>query len=250
MATANRNTDSTDLLAAAAAGRRPRGGRHRRRRARSRPSPATPRRASPATTTSRSRCWPPTTRSSALQDATLDSWANGYADERAVFDAVAADPSLALVDFSVMPGGFNDYDFQAKDVTVENDRFEPFQLQFLDTDHGRRAHGHRHRRAGVQIGPAVHGRHLRQRGGLPRRLRRAPLPAQLREAERRRQGQGRRPADRSRAGHPGRAGRIDQDAAGRIRSQRTTPSSACSRASWRWACSRVSRRWASSPSAR
>ncbi len=68
-----------------------------------------------------------------LKDASLDSWANGYADERAVFDAVAADPSLALVDFSVMPGGFNDYEFYAKDVTVDNNRFEPFQLQFVDT---------------------------------------------------------------------------------------------------------------------
>ncbi|HEU0075268.1 MAG TPA: FtsX-like permease family protein, partial [Dehalococcoidia bacterium] len=66
------------------------------------------------------------------EDARLGSYAEGYDSERAVFDAVAADSSLALVDFSVMPGGFNDYDFLA-DVTVENDRFEPFQLQFVDT---------------------------------------------------------------------------------------------------------------------
>ena len=68
-----------------------------------------------------------------MKDASLGSWANGYDDERAVFDAVAADPSLAIVDPSVLPDGFNDYEFYADDVTVENDRFEPFQLQFIDT---------------------------------------------------------------------------------------------------------------------
>jgi putative ABC transport system permease protein len=72
-----------------------------------------------------------------LEEASLGSWAHGYADERAVFDAVASDPSLALVDISVMPDGFNDYEFQATDVTVEDDRFEPFQIQVIDTVSGR-----------------------------------------------------------------------------------------------------------------
>jgi putative ABC transport system permease protein len=72
-----------------------------------------------------------------FEDGALGSWANGYDSERAVFDAVAADPSLALVDVSVLPDGFNDYEFYVSDLVVEDDRFEPFQLQVLDTTSGR-----------------------------------------------------------------------------------------------------------------
>jgi putative ABC transport system permease protein len=67
-----------------------------------------------------------------MKDSALGSWADGYDDERAVFDAVASNPTFAIVDPSLLPDGFNDYDFYV-DVTVENDRFEPFQLQLTDT---------------------------------------------------------------------------------------------------------------------
>jgi putative ABC transport system permease protein len=68
-----------------------------------------------------------------MKDSALGSWADGYDDERAVFDAVASNPTLAIVDPSVLPNGFNNYDFYV-DVTVDdNDRFEPFQLQVTDT---------------------------------------------------------------------------------------------------------------------
>jgi len=73
----------------------------------------------------------------AMEDSKLGSWALGYEDERAVFDAVASDPGLALVDPSVLPDGFNDYDFQVGNLTVADDRFEPFQLQLIDTVTGR-----------------------------------------------------------------------------------------------------------------
>ncbi len=72
-----------------------------------------------------------------MPNSTLRAWAKGYADDRAVFDAVASDPTLALVDPSVLPDGFNDYDFHVNDLTVKDDRFEPFQLQVLDTVTGR-----------------------------------------------------------------------------------------------------------------
>jgi len=67
----------------------------------------------------------------AMPDSKLGSWARGYENERAVFDAVAGRSNLAIVDPSVLPDGFNDYDFQI-DVAVEDDRFEPFELQVTD----------------------------------------------------------------------------------------------------------------------
>jgi putative ABC transport system permease protein len=70
-----------------------------------------------------------------MEDSKLGSWAEGYDDERSVFDAVASDSTLALVDPSVLPDGFNDYEFQTG-VVVEDDRFEPFQLQVIDTRTG------------------------------------------------------------------------------------------------------------------
>jgi putative ABC transport system permease protein len=67
-----------------------------------------------------------------MEEHRLGSWARGYDDEASVFAAVAADSKLALVDPSVLPNGFNDYEFHAQGVTVKDDRFEPFQLQFRD----------------------------------------------------------------------------------------------------------------------
>ncbi|HEY7466077.1 MAG TPA: FtsX-like permease family protein, partial [Dehalococcoidia bacterium] len=74
-----------------------------------------------------------------MQDARLGSWARGYEDEASVFGAVALDSNLALVDPSVLPSGFNDYEFQVKDLTVEDDRFDPFDLEYTDVLTGREA---------------------------------------------------------------------------------------------------------------
>jgi len=74
----------------------------------------------------------------AMEDSRLGSWANGYDDERAVFDAVAANSRYALVDPSVLPSGFNDYEFHV-DVEVVDDRFEPFELQYTNVTTGREA---------------------------------------------------------------------------------------------------------------
>jgi putative ABC transport system permease protein len=71
-----------------------------------------------------------------MEDGSLGSWVNGYADERAVFAAVANDKSLALIDPSVLPGGFNEFEFYATDVVVEDKRFEPFRLEIVDTVSG------------------------------------------------------------------------------------------------------------------
>ncbi len=75
----------------------------------------------------------------AMQDSALGSWANEYDDERAVFDAVATDPTLAVVDPSVLPGGFNDYEFYVDVDVNDHDRFEPFQLQVTNTATGTEA---------------------------------------------------------------------------------------------------------------
>ena len=53
-----------------------------------------------------------------------------------------AAPSLAIVDPSVLPNGFNDYEFNVDDVKVEDDRFEPFDL-----DVPRHRHRHARRRS-------------------------------------------------------------------------------------------------------
>jgi putative ABC transport system permease protein len=74
-----------------------------------------------------------------MQDARLGSWARGYDDEATVFSAVASNSKLALVDPSVLPSGFNDYEFQVKGLTVEDDRFEPFELEYTDVMTGREA---------------------------------------------------------------------------------------------------------------
>jgi putative ABC transport system permease protein len=49
-----------------------------------------------------------------------------------VFDAVAGDSRLAIIDPSVLPNGFNDFEYALKGVTVEDDRFEPFEMVFTD----------------------------------------------------------------------------------------------------------------------
>jgi putative ABC transport system permease protein len=65
----------------------------------------------------------------AMPEARLGAWANGYDSERAVFDAVKNGANLAVVDPSVLPSGFNNYDFNV-DLTVEDDRFERFELEY------------------------------------------------------------------------------------------------------------------------
>jgi putative ABC transport system permease protein len=74
-----------------------------------------------------------------MQDVRLGSWARGYEDEASVLGAVAADSKLALVDPSVLPSGFNDYEFQVKGAVVENDRFDAFELEYTDVMTGREA---------------------------------------------------------------------------------------------------------------
>ncbi len=62
-------------------------------------------------------------------NTTLQAYANGYTDERAVMDLVRTDPSYALVDTSAVGISFNDtFDWTVDDVTITDDRFDPFQL--------------------------------------------------------------------------------------------------------------------------
>ncbi len=68
-----------------------------------------------------------------MKDARLQAWADGFDSERAVFDAVQNGTQYALVDPSVLPSGFNDYDFQVKGLNVKNDRFQPFDIEYTDT---------------------------------------------------------------------------------------------------------------------
>ncbi|MCB9484184.1 MAG: FtsX-like permease family protein [Dehalococcoidia bacterium] len=72
-----------------------------------------------------------------LPQGSLAGWANGYEDEQAVFDAVRTGSHLALVDRSVIADGFNDYDFTLKDLKIEDDRFDPVQLELFDAATGR-----------------------------------------------------------------------------------------------------------------
>ena len=75
----------------------------------------------------------------AMPEARLGSWANGYVSEHEVYEAVRAGSGLALVDPSVLPSGFNDFEFHAKDVTVKDDRFEPFELEYRNIVTGQEA---------------------------------------------------------------------------------------------------------------
>jgi putative ABC transport system permease protein len=68
--------------------------------------------------------------------ATLDQRATGYADDRAVFDAVRTQPGLAIVDGSVLSeGGFGPpsaSDFRVKGISADQKEFEPFQVEVRD----------------------------------------------------------------------------------------------------------------------
>lgn len=67
-----------------------------------------------------------------MTDGKLNSWAEGYDNERAVFNAVAGSTQYALVDPSLLPEGFNNYDFNNPDLEVDDKRFEPFQIEYRD----------------------------------------------------------------------------------------------------------------------
>ena len=73
-----------------------------------------------------------------MTDARLHSWVKGYDNERAVFDAVSGGSNLALVDPSVLPDGFNNFEFNV-DLTVKDKRFEPFDLEYTDSITGQQA---------------------------------------------------------------------------------------------------------------
>ena len=75
----------------------------------------------------------------AMPDSRLSSYANGYDSERAVFDAVSRDPKLAIVDPSVLPNGFNIYEFNVSDVTVKDDRLDAFDLEYTNIVTGQSA---------------------------------------------------------------------------------------------------------------
>jgi putative ABC transport system permease protein len=72
-------------------------------------------------------------------DAKLGSWARGYDDERSVFDAVASGTTFAIVDPSVLSDGFNEFEFYVDGLTVEDDRFDAFELTYRDITTGREA---------------------------------------------------------------------------------------------------------------
>ncbi|MGD9893845.1 MAG: ABC transporter permease, partial [Dehalococcoidia bacterium] len=69
-------------------------------------------------------------------DATLDQRAAGYADDRAVYDAVRTQPGLAIVDGSVLSeGGFGPQaasDFRVEGISAGQTEFEPFQVEVRD----------------------------------------------------------------------------------------------------------------------
>ncbi|MGE0687623.1 MAG: ABC transporter permease, partial [Dehalococcoidia bacterium] len=74
-----------------------------------------------------------------MPNGQLGSWVATYANERDVFNAVASDPKLALIDPSVLPDGFNEYEFYVDGLKVSNDHFKPFDLTYTDTATGREA---------------------------------------------------------------------------------------------------------------
>jgi putative ABC transport system permease protein len=69
----------------------------------------------------------------AMEDSKLGSWANGYASEREVLDAVAANPQYALVAPSILAGNFNDYEYYVEGVEIDDKRFEPFEMDYTNT---------------------------------------------------------------------------------------------------------------------
>jgi putative ABC transport system permease protein len=74
-----------------------------------------------------------------LPEAHLDSWANGYATDREAIEAVRTQPDLALLDWNaIQADGDDTYDWQPE-VTVKNDRFDPFEVEYRDPISGQSA---------------------------------------------------------------------------------------------------------------
>lgn len=65
-------------------------------------------------------------------DTTLDAFANGYPDAAAVFGAARTNPSLALVDSAAVGITFGELEWTADDVSIEKDRFNPFEVTVTD----------------------------------------------------------------------------------------------------------------------
>ena len=71
-----------------------------------------------------------------LPEAHLDSRANGFESDRAAFDAVLSQPNLALLDWNTTSdNGNGTYDWKP-DLKADDDRFEPFQVQFRNPTTG------------------------------------------------------------------------------------------------------------------
>jgi putative ABC transport system permease protein len=66
-------------------------------------------------------------------NTTLQAYATGYADAAQVMETVSRDEKYALVDTAVVGISFNDrFGWTAEDVTIEDDRFEPFDIEIAD----------------------------------------------------------------------------------------------------------------------
>jgi len=74
-----------------------------------------------------------------MEDGKLSAWARGYDGERSVFDAVRGDAKLAIVDPSVLPTGFNIYEFTIDELEVTDERFDPVQVTYADPRTGKEA---------------------------------------------------------------------------------------------------------------
>jgi putative ABC transport system permease protein len=64
----------------------------------------------------------------------LDSRAEGFANDEAVLEAVRSDPKFGLIDTTAVDG-FNDYDYGVT-INVENEQFEPFEISMRDAASG------------------------------------------------------------------------------------------------------------------
>jgi len=72
----------------------------------------------------------------------LQSRATGYESDRAVWDALASDPSLAVIDsFATGSGGFGfgEMQFRLEGVDPGESTFDPIPLQLIDPDNGQSA---------------------------------------------------------------------------------------------------------------
>jgi putative ABC transport system permease protein len=61
----------------------------------------------------------------------LEAHAHGFATDAEVYAALLANPSYALIDNQTLGGDNNEYDFAAH-ATIEDDEFDPFQVQIRD----------------------------------------------------------------------------------------------------------------------